>query len=260
MMHSFDIDVAKKYGMLEAILFNYFVFWISKNEANGAHFHDGRTWTYNSIRAFCELFPYASKGRIDRALTHLEKDGIIVTGNYNQSAYDRTKWYALTDFGSSICSKREMETSETGNQFAGNEKPIPVNNTISNTITYTGEIAEIVAYLNETAGKKYRANSSATAKHIRARLNEGFTVEDCKTVIRTKTAEWKGGEMDRFLRPQTLFGSKFEAYLNQAPPKQAPQQKPQMSQDEIDRSMEMFAELRRQEREAARNGEAEDHN
>ena len=49
MQHTFDIDIAAKYGVEEAILLNYFDFWIQKNEANDRHFHDGLYWTYNSI-------------------------------------------------------------------------------------------------------------------------------------------------------------------------------------------------------------------
>ena len=83
MPHCFDVEIAKKYGILEAILLNYFRFWIQKNEANEVHYHDGRYWTYNSIKAFCELFPYASKKMIEKAINHLVEEGLLVTGNYN---------------------------------------------------------------------------------------------------------------------------------------------------------------------------------
>jgi uncharacterized phage protein (TIGR02220 family) len=72
----------------------------------------------------------------------------------------------------------------------------------------------IVDYLNEKADKKYRANNKATQKHINARLKEGYTVEDFKIVIDKKCAEWKNTEMEQYLRPETLFGTKFEGYLN----------------------------------------------
>lgn len=85
--------------------------------------------------------------------------------------------------------------------------------------THSDEINEIVSYLNERTGSKYRPSTKETKSHINARLNEGFTVEDCKTVIDIKTDEWLGDEkMQRFLRPQTLFGTKFESYLNQLSP------------------------------------------
>lgn len=72
----------------------------------------------------------------------------------------------------------------------------------------------IIDYLNEKADKKYRANNKATQRHINARLKEGYTVEDFKSVIDKKCAEWKSTEMEQYLRPETLFGTKFEGYLN----------------------------------------------
>ncbi len=76
------------------------------------------------------------------------------------------------------------------------------------------EIAEVIEYLNRQAGSKYKATDSTTAM-IAARLNEGFTTEDMKKVIDIKSAEWRGTDFEKYLRPQTLFGSKFQAYLNQ---------------------------------------------
>jgi len=73
----------------------------------------------------------------------------------------------------------------------------------------------IVSYLNEKAGTKYKHTSAKTKTAINARLAEGFTVEDFKTVINKKCAEWLGDEkMEKYLRPETLFGTKFEGYLN----------------------------------------------
>lgn len=75
----------------------------------------------------------------------------------------------------------------------------------------------IVNYLNEKAGTRYRSSSAKTKDKIRARLNEGYKKEDFVTVIDNKCTEWLGGEFARFLRPETLFGPKFEGYLNQPP-------------------------------------------
>lgn len=72
----------------------------------------------------------------------------------------------------------------------------------------------IVAYLNDKAGTNYRASTAKTKTAIHARFSEGFTEEDFKTVIDKKCAEWIGTEWEKFLRPETLFGTKFEGYLN----------------------------------------------
>jgi len=68
--------------------------------------------------------------------------------------------------------------------------------------------------LNRYAKTNYKASSAATQRLINARVAEGFTVEDFETVIKKKCAEWKGSEMEKYLRPETLFGTKFENYLN----------------------------------------------
>ncbi len=75
---------------------------------------------------------------------------------------------------------------------------------------------EIIDYLNEKAETKYRYQTTSTKEKIRARYREGYTIDDFKTVIDNKCAEWKNDEkMCNYLRPETLFGTKFESYLNQ---------------------------------------------
>ena len=79
------------------------------------------------------------------------------------------------------------------------------------------KIAEIVEYLNSVCGTNYRANSAQTQKNINGRLGEGFTVDDFKLVIDAKAREWKGTDMEQYLRPDTLFRpTKFESYVNYA--------------------------------------------
>ncbi len=76
------------------------------------------------------------------------------------------------------------------------------------------DVEEIVDYLNLVCKTNYRAKTKSTASAISARLKEGYTVEDFKTVISKKYEEWRDSDMERFLRPITLFGTKFENYLN----------------------------------------------
>ena len=77
------------------------------------------------------------------------------------------------------------------------------------------EIDEVVNHLNEKAGTKYKSNSKNTTRHIQARIREGYTLEDFKIVIDKKCSEWLNTDMEKYLCPETLFGSKFEKYLNQ---------------------------------------------
>ena len=77
-------------------------------------------------------------------------------------------------------------------------------------------IKEIIDYLNEKAGTKFRYNSKQTVGHINARIKEGYTIEDFKHVVDVKVYTWKNDpKMSAFIRPQTLFGTKMENYVNE---------------------------------------------
>ena len=157
MEHSFDVDVAKEYGVTCAVILRHLYFWIEKNRANEKHCYDDHYWTYGSVKAFCELFPYFSKNTIIRSLQKLVDAGIIIEGNYNKSPYDRTKWYALTILGVSICEKTEIDLPKIRNGNVQNQKPIPdiytdnitdIKDNISNEILFSqtelGSSADVV--------------------------------------------------------------------------------------------------------------------
>ncbi len=76
-------------------------------------------------------------------------------------------------------------------------------------------VSQIVNHLNLRAGTNYKAKTASTQHHIKARINEGFLLNDFKIVIDKKCVEWQNSEMSKYLRPETLFGTKFESYLNQ---------------------------------------------
>lgn len=117
MIHSFNINIATKYGVHSAIILDNLNYWITKNQANEQHFYDGHYWTYNSKKAFAELFPYMTERQIDYALKKLIDDGIIITGKYNTNKYNQTLWYAITNFGYSILQNCEMEQTNLSNQY-----------------------------------------------------------------------------------------------------------------------------------------------
>lgn len=96
---------------------------------------------------------------------------------------------------------------------------------------------EIVDYLNQKAGTSYRSNSKTTQANIRARLAEGYTVEDFKRVIDNKCTDWIGTQWEEYLRPSTLFGIKFENYMNRKQTKQQKQQQETVSNAELYQSL-----------------------
>lgn len=87
----------------------------------------------------------------------------------------------------------------------------------SNYIYITADRA--ISFLNSTCKKNYLVSSKENLEFIKNRIADGFTLDDFKKVITKKAAEWMGTEMEQFLRPETLFGAKFEGYLNQPEPK-----------------------------------------
>ena len=83
---------------------------------------------------------------------------------------------------------------------------------------FTETTKNVVAYLNEKAGTSYRATSKKTIEHIKARMKEGFNLSDFKKVVDLKCREWLRDEkMAKYVRPDTLFGTKMDWYLNQKP-------------------------------------------
>lgn len=114
---------------------------------------------------------------------------------------------------------RVSTTVEGGINYSleGYQHRIKENNTSNNNtrINNIYIVEQVIDYLNEVVGSKYKSTTRTTRDKINARLNEGFTVEDFKTVIDKKAKEWGGTAFEQYLRPETLFGTKFESYLNQ---------------------------------------------
>ena len=148
-----------------------------------------------------------SEREIRTALTHLKTTNDIAIET-------TTKFSIITvnsfdDYqGATNTSTNERPSSD---QRATTPKEIKNNNNI-----VSSEIAEIVAYLNDKLGTRYKPDTANTKKHITARLNEGYTVADFHTVIDSKVQEWRDTDYQKYLRPDTLFGTKFESYLNTA--------------------------------------------
>jgi hypothetical protein len=153
MEHYFNTDVAKDFGIEEAILLHNFHFWLSKNAANEKHFHDGLYWFYNSKKAFVDLFPYMNETKIFRSIKNLEERGFVVKGNYNTDKWNKTNWYAITKFGltylqtkgysisvfSALFQNDTIDSVKMNDGALQNEQSILINN---NTDTNTNNIQE----------------------------------------------------------------------------------------------------------------------
>lgn len=152
------------------------------------------------IAEFCQC----SESKVSTAISKLIKLGYLYVQSFDgrqrvlKSRLSYFKRQELKDENSAFDNSRESNT----------DIKTPKN-------TDRKEIYKsIINHLNEKSGMNYRASSAATQKHINARLAEGYTLENFFSVIDKKCAEWKGTDMEKYLRPETLFGSKFENYLN----------------------------------------------
>ena len=126
---NFDSNIAKEYGISIAIILDKLHFWIEHNKANNKNFYDGRYWTFNSMDAWSKQIDFMTGNTIRRTLEKMGKEGLIITGNYNASKYDRTKWYALTDKANSIFEDSQFHLANLPNQNGKNAEPIPTNYT-----------------------------------------------------------------------------------------------------------------------------------
>ena len=180
-VHCFDVDIAAKYGVHCAVLLNNIYFWIQKNEANGQNFYDGKYWTYNSKKAFEELFPYMTARQIDYALKKLIDEGILETGNYNTSAYDRTLWYTITKKGYSILQNCEMEETKTKEGYS-----ILQNCEMEETNLVNGnnENVKCISYVNTNKKPNRKPNNNKKEKLKKEKSSSSFPeTEECKLDI-----------------------------------------------------------------------------
>lgn len=141
--HSFNIDDAVNHGIEKAILLHNMRHWLDKNKANDSNDYDGFIWTYNTTKAFGELFPYMKQKSISRWLNELEKDGIVKSSKeYNKMKFDRTKWYTIPSEYNTI-SQNEERDSQNEKRYSQNEETIPNINTNINTYKKDTKKAEI---------------------------------------------------------------------------------------------------------------------
>lgn len=97
MTFNFDSVLAKKFGVNEAIFIHNIFFWISHNEANNKHYYEGRFWTYNTKKAFAELFPFWTYEQVKKIIQKLSKEEVLLRGYFHENTWDRTTWYSLSN-------------------------------------------------------------------------------------------------------------------------------------------------------------------
>lgn len=134
-----------------------------------------------------------------------------------QLEYDKSKTASLKPIGNCIQNVSKMETQVMLSKGSLDKDSLTTYPTVSDNEEEDIPYKEIISYLNEKANRNYRPNIQKNKTLIKARWSEGFRLDDFKHVIDTTVKDWSGTKYEKYLRPETLFGSKFEGYLNQAP-------------------------------------------
>lgn len=150
-------------------------------------------------------------------IRHWKIHNYIQKDRYKETLYSEEKRLLSQEENGAY---RLMDTSCIQNGNTGKDSIELVKDSIDNNIYSPAKAEqlpykEIIDYLNLKSNSNYKYTSQKTKDLIKARINNGFTIEDFKKVIDKKSQEWLGTDFEKFLRPETLFGNKFEGYLNQ---------------------------------------------
>lgn len=134
-----------------------------------------------------------------------------------QLEFDKSKTADLKPLENVIPNGYQMDTQDRLSKGSLDKDSLTTYPTVSDNEEEDIPYKEIISYLNEKANRNYRPNIQKNKTLIKARWSEGFRLDDFKHVIDTTVKDWSGTKYEKYLRPETLFGSKFEGYLNQAP-------------------------------------------
>lgn len=155
---------------------------------------------------------------IDRTLNSLVDKGLISRTSYVTRHGYRAVEYAVRQNDTQTPADTQTHTEPTTEHNTTEPQPLLDEPQAPAQPKKPDPTEEVVNHLNLRAGTKYKPTTANTRKLINARLKEGFTVDDMKLVIDKKCADWLNNpKMAEFLRPDTLFGNKFEGYLNARP-------------------------------------------
>ena len=220
--------LAQKIGLNEAIILQQTHYWLVSSQ----HEKEGRKWVYNTYKEWQLQMPFWSESTIKRTIKSLEEQGYLLSANYNRLKMDKTKWYSidyekLAELESDAQVFQKPSTGQNDSTLDSEwhleedsvTQAIPESTTENSTETTTSKpipFSDIITYLNQKTNSSFKPGTKKTKELINARWNEGFLLDDFKKVIDLKTEEWLQDPLwSKYLRPETLFGPKFESYCNQ---------------------------------------------
>lgn len=169
---------------------------------------DGESEFKGSLQYLCDFTGGTSKPTIIKALKELTEKGFIIR---REEIINKVKF---NRYRANLPLLKNFNGGGKEILMGGSKETLPNNEILDNNID--NDIIYIVEYLNDKANVNFRATTKKTQSLLKSLLTtQGFSVNDCITVIDKKCKCWLGTEFAKYLRPETLFGNKFESYLNE---------------------------------------------
>lgn len=188
---------------------------------NGWHDRDGNVFQYyTNEQLMVDL--NSSEKTIIKFKKELKDVGLLKEVRQGNNLPNRIYISAVDGTVNSTVSELEILQSGTVNNTVSELEILQTNKTDNNEIDNNNKLSictEVITYLNLKTKKNFKVNTASHQKFIKARLKEGYVLEDFKKVVDIMVAKWKGTEYEQYLQPQTLFGNKMDNYLNQPMPR-----------------------------------------
>lgn len=204
-----------------AALLNQMIYWSDRTSRKDGYFYKSYNEWYEELHLTEYQVRRATKklksfGFVDTAL---KKANGAPTLHYKVDTKEVSEWILKKLKNGNLRNSR-MDSEETQESLTEITTEITTETTNNNILSGNPTVSripykEIVDYLNEKTGKNFKHKTAKTRKFIEARWNQDFRLDDFKKVIDVKSDEWLNTDSDKYLRPETLFGTKFEGYLNQ---------------------------------------------
>jgi len=191
---------------------------------NGWHDRDGNVFQYyTNEQLMVDL--NSSEKTIIKFKKELKDVGLLKEVRQGNNLPNRIYISAVDGTVNSTVSELEILQSGTVNSTVSELEILQTNKTNNNEIDNNNNklsiCKEVISYLNLKAKKNFKVDTASHQKFIKARIKEGYVLEDFKKVVDIMVAKWKGTEYEQYLQPQTLFGNKMDNYLNQPMPKRS---------------------------------------
>ena len=181
------------------------------------HDRNGKVFMYFTTAEFCEEL-----GCSEKTVTKIKKE-LVTSGLLKEERQGLTKPNRLYILGPKIVKREPPEPEKIPSRTVENtaldtQEVQTIKTDIIKTDIDNNKLSickEVISYLNLKAKKNFKVDTASHQKFIKARLKEGYVLEDFKKVVDVMVAKWKGTEYEQYLQPQTLFGNKMDNYLNQ---------------------------------------------